>query len=72
MFAIAVCLLIIVFVKLLMPEVPTMHLFSGAVELESSGPSLDLISLLMAGFFFVLSSVFQFGAAVQNDSDEML
>lgn len=72
MFAIAVCLLIIVFVKLLTPEVPTMHLFSGAVELESSGPSLDLISLLMAGFFFVLSSVFQFGAAVQNDSDEML
>lgn len=72
MFAIAVCLLIIVFVKLLTPEVPTMHLFSGAVELESSGPSLDLISLLMSGFFFVLSSVFQFGAAVQNDSDEML
>ena len=72
MFAIAVCLLIIVFVKLLMPEVPTMHLFSGAVELESSGSSLDLVSLLMSGFFFVLSSVFQFGAAVQNDSDEML
>lgn len=72
MSAIAVCLLIIVFVKLLMPEVPTIHLFSGVVEFESSGSSLDLVSLLMAGFFFVLSSVFQFGAAVQNDSDEML
>lgn len=70
--AIAICLLLNVIVKLISPKLPTMHLFSGAIELESSGPSLDLLSLFMSGFFFVLSSIFQYGAAVQNDSDEMV
>lgn len=70
--AIAICLLINVIVKLISPKLPTMYLFSGVIELESSGPSLDLLSLFMSGFFFVLSSIFQYGAAVQNDSDEIV
>ena len=69
----ALCYISIFITHLLQPVLPAQDVSRVLqISIVDSGPSLQLLPLLMAGFFFVLSAVFRHGNAVQEDSDSIL